>query len=327
MLEDVTLLGDVHLEKKFRTGVPLHRLGEREGLVWADFEASLHEARLRPYHVQVGDIFDQMCVSETAVLKTASLYRFYAERAPGTRFIIIRGNHDASRDITKKSSFDILAELLAPVPNITVFKESVGVIGDYGFLPWHPFKSSAQLAFDLVSLTKGKKLKAVFCHCDIGTFGGNDDNLIPTKILSQITDVVVTGHVHVPDTYSQDGVTVVVTGSMQPYTHNEDLTNVLYRTLTLQEFQDGLYKDDWKGLNLRILLKPGEILPMAPDCLSFIGKTVADSDPEELDDYEEEVGFNTFDMDAIFKQVMQEREVGPEVAEKINAKYSEIRYG
>lgn len=322
-LQNVTLLGDVHLDKKFRVGVPLHRLGEREELVWKQFEFSLANCHT-DIHCQVGDIFDRMCVSETAVLRAAGLYKYWAKANPSTKFILYRGNHDASRNSNLKSSFDVLAELLAGVPNIRVFKDTVGMVDNYGFLPWHPFKTADQLAFDLVSLCKGKKLDAVFCHCDVDHFGGSSDNLIPTTILSQITDTVVTGHIHIPDEFDRDGVHVIVTGSMQPYSHAEDLKQTLYKTLTLQEYEEE-FPEQWKYMNLRILLQPGEILPEAPDCLSFIGKAVGVID-DEPDDSEIEVSFDNFDMDALFHDVMREREVGQQVMEEIWKKYKEVRF-
>lgn len=330
MLTGVTWLGDVHLDKKFRTGVPLHRLGEREAMVWQQFEETLAKCE-DPLLVQVGDLFDQYSVSETAVLKAAGLYKFYATHNPHRKFVIYRGNHDASRDVSKKSSFDVFAELMEGTPNVFVFRDTVATLTvegrDYGFLPWHPFKTAEQLAFDLISETRGKKLEAVFCHCDVESFGGSGDNLIPTKILSQITDTVVTGHIHIPDAYRVDSVNVIITGSMQPYSHGEDLTGQLYKSLTLEEFNNS-DMELWKNMNVRILLQPGEVLPAAIDCLSFIGKTIsAISEEDEEDDSEFEVGFDSFNMDQLFSDALRERQVGNEVSQQIEKKYKELKIG
>lgn len=330
MLSGVTLLGDPHLGKKFITGVPLHRLGEREAFVWNQFENSLQMCQTL-LHVCVGDLFEAMHVSETTVLRAAGLYKYYAAKSPSTKFVVYRGNHDASRDTSKKSSFDVFAEILAGTANIFVFKDSVGTIEangkTYGFLPWSPFKTADILAFDLVAETRGKQVEAVFCHCDIDSFGGSNDNLIPTQILSQITGTVVTGHVHTPDEYDQGGVHVIVTGSMQPYSHGEDLKGLLYKSLTLEEFHS---KDpeEFEQLNLRILLQPGEVLPAAPNCLSFIGKAIPlILDDDEEDDSEQEVGFDAFNMEALFLEALGQREVGAKVAEKIQTKYRELKIG
>src|SRR5687768_4374292 len=91
----VTVLGDVHLDKKFRTGVPIHRLGEREEMVWKQFEESIANCSTAG-HCQVGDIFDQMCVSESTVLRAANIYKYYAKLNPHKKYVIYRGNHDAS---------------------------------------------------------------------------------------------------------------------------------------------------------------------------------------------------------------------------------------
>src|SRR5687768_12185768 len=106
-------------------------------MVWKSFEESLSSCKTT-YHVQVGDLFDQMHVPETVILRAANQYKYWARVKPSTKFVIIRGNHDASRDSSRKSSFDVFAELLAGVPNIKVMSETVEILGSYGFMPWHP---------------------------------------------------------------------------------------------------------------------------------------------------------------------------------------------
>ena len=45
----IELLGDAHLGKPFIHGVPLHRRGDREKMVWADFERSISDTSAVPH--------------------------------------------------------------------------------------------------------------------------------------------------------------------------------------------------------------------------------------------------------------------------------------
>src|SRR6056297_763167 len=125
----VTILGDPHLGRRFRTGVPLHRLGHREAMKWRDFETSLFHGN-DDLHVCIGDIFDKSNVPNAVVLKAAGLYRRAAEAMPSKTFVIIMGNHDGSRNADAASSFDVLTELLDEVDNITVVRNEAKVLWD-----------------------------------------------------------------------------------------------------------------------------------------------------------------------------------------------------
>ena len=55
---DFTLLGDPHLGRTFVHGVPLHRRGEREVMMWRNFAQSLSNVTT-PLHICLGDLFDR----------------------------------------------------------------------------------------------------------------------------------------------------------------------------------------------------------------------------------------------------------------------------
>ncbi len=312
---EIEFLGDVHLGKKFITGVPLHRKGDRERMVQDDFLNQLCNTKA-DMHVQVGDLFDTFAVEEAIVLFASSSYKHAAKRNPNTTYIIVRGNHDASRDTTKSSSFDVFAELMMGVDNVIVLND-VCQFNGYGFIPWHPFKSSTELAYEL---TKDyKDLKAVIGHWDVQSFGGDDFNLVPTNVLCHVTKTIYTGHIHLPSVFERDGVTVNVVGSMQPYSHAEDANGRWYTTLPVEQFltEDHALFEDY---NVRVLVKEPTDLPQI-DCLSLITKKVAEG--EEVLENDMDVAFDAFDMQSLFQDVLQG--VGKDVARKILDKYEELK--
>jgi DNA repair exonuclease SbcCD nuclease subunit len=311
-----TTLGDVHLGRKFVTGVPKHRLGEREQSVWTDFIESVLGC-ITPLHIQVGDLFDAFIVPPEVVLKAAEIYK----SAPkNITYIVYRGNHDASRDADKKSSFDLFCELMLDTPNVMVVKESPERLGEYGFIPWHPFRSAQEQAELLKTrLAPDEKLSAVFGHFDIESFGGSEFNVLPAASLGSYTGGVVTGHIHTPSTFQMGELEVVVTGSMQPYSHGEDKGETLYVTRTLEQVMADT--SAFKNLNLRIILPEGQDVPEDIDCLSLIVKKEnSSSNPEEI-----EVEFEDFNMGTLFSNCLREQGVIGGVAEKVLAKFAELK--
>lgn len=321
--EQLRTLGDVHLGKNFSTGVPMHRRGEREEMVWEQFENELMVPATKVM-VQPGDIFNEFAVPEAVVLRAASIVKRAAWKNPDTLYVFIRGNHDASRDRDKKSSFDVFQELMVSISNVLVLSEvSVYKAEDklYGFMPWHPFKSSTELAMDLL-LKTDEMFDAVFCHCEIKSYGGTDENLIPIPVLKHRTKLVSTGHIHQPQVFEQDGVEVVVTGSMQPYAHGEDLEDKWYKTLPLADvLLDPAAPECFKNVNLRVLVTEGEVVPQI-DCLSLTTKKVTAVEEGEV----ETVELEDFDMGALFRMTLASHRVGQSVSEKILNKFAEKQH-
>ena len=132
------------------------------------------------------------------------------------------------------------------------------------FVPYDPFN------YDHLEQFITNEVDTVFGHFDVVDFGGH--NVVPTKLFSKHgIGLVVNGHDHLARVEWRDDVEIVVTGSMQPYTHAEDRTGELYVTATLEELQNL----DVKNKNVRVLLKDGEALPEDLDCLSLTAKRVA----------------------------------------------------
>lgn len=294
--KDVTVLGDPHLGRKFKTGVPLHRVGEREEMVWADFEQSLMSVKTK-LHVNMGDLFDKFIVAPEVILRAAAIYRAAAAKAPKTEFVVLRGNHDVSRDSTRSSSFEIFAQLVSGLGNVHVVQETVAVFGNYGFVAYSPFNPTADLVAELPN-----DLKAVFGHWDLVDYGG--DNVIPTKLMAEKgIPLAISGHDHLARTEKRHGVDIIVTGSMQPYTHAEDNTGEWYLTTELPITEDVTNK------NVRVLLKEGETLPEDLDCLSLTAKRIESDEKIEVDTSD----FDTLDLRQLLARALDDNPVKEKV--------------
>jgi len=282
MLDNFKLMGDPHLSKRFKTGVSLDRVGEREASVWKDFRENLMSPGGVDFHVCMGDLFDKFVVPPEILLKAFSIYQEAASARRDVEFIVIRGNHDVSRDTSKKSSFDLFTLLVEEEPNITVINE-VKVIGQYGFVPYCPFSPVEDQVKQLPD-----SLEILFMHHDYADWGG--DHVIPTQLLKKKKILlVVDGHDHLARTEKRHGVTVKIVGSLQPFTHAEDGTGEFYKTVTLADLEDL----DTENLNIRVLLREGETLPADLDCLSLTAKRITDEDEKiEVDTSE----FETLDL-------------------------------
>jgi hypothetical protein len=115
-------------------------------------------------------------------------------------------------------------------------------------------------------------------------------------------------------------VTVVVVGSMQPYSHGEDPNNNIYVTVPLEIITQRLLKDPTEFHNkcVRVLLKKGEEIPANLDVLQLSFKYV-DQDEKE----ENEVQMEIFSFRELFMGCMTENEIPEETAEAVWSKYQE----
>ena len=312
------VLGDVHAGKRFINDVPLHRRGEREREVFSQLFDELNVDDEVTTHVQVGDLFDQFEVSNEDLMEVYNSYRMASKSRPRCDYYLIPGNHDLARDSNRVSTFQVLSEMLAPLKNVHVIFQPCALTtkdGVFGFMPWHPFKSARELAAELHEVT----VDAVFCHCDIA---GETPNLLPTELLSHITSKVYTGHVHTPQTYVSHGVEVIVTGSMQPYSHAEDPKGERYITVDVAKFNDLImnFADTIKNKYVRLRLPAGVEPPnFVPNCLGF--KIIREQAEEEEQEVRIEMKIEDFNTRNLFAQCMDEKGVSPEVKELMLEKF------
>lgn len=310
----VNLIGDPHLGREFKEGVPLHRLGEREEMVWASFK----EALSVPCDVSVcmGDLFDKFVVPPEIVLRAAELYR--KQGGTGREFVILRGNHDASRDVDRRSSYDLFSEILRGTPGVMVVKDEPMLL-DYpratnlAFFPWHPFINAAEMVDKLEG-----DFVAAFGHWDRVAFGDHRDNLIPLDQLAGRCKLVFSGHDHNPCRYDDRGVEVVYTGSLQPYSHGEDPDGDRYVTVYGADALDKL-GDAAASKCIRLRLERGSDVPPRPDCLQFQIDWI---DPEEAP--KAELDLESFSVSKILSDQLKERKVGEVVHDQVMGQYEEI---
>lgn len=264
-----TILGDPHLGRRFITGVPLHRRGEREMKQRLQFEDSLYSGT--GDHICLGDLFDSFTVPNSVVLSTAFAYIQAATSQRKRRFFIIEGNHDVSRDTGKTSSFDVFKALVSHIENIVVVSEAAVVDQGRAFFPYHPFKTAKEIVEEVAHLD----YDVAYGHWDVVDFGGS--NVVPVEALR--CDWIVTGHDHVRRSLTRGGSTIRVWGSMQPYSHAEDPDDQMYVTLDLEELDEL----DLTDMNVRLRLRPGEEPPTDLDCLSLTFLRVAEDAAEVVD--------------------------------------------
>ena len=305
------LIGDPHLGRVFKTGVPTHRLGDRERLVEEQFYAEISDRTSVPVII-MGDLFDKYSVPESLVLWAADKLN---EAAEWKKIYVLRGNHDLSRDEEKRGSFDVLEKLC---PKMVFVKGVWEIQLENGYLAlfgYDAFKSATELANQL---TVNCNYLAAFGHYDL-TSHGSDFNLVPTEVFAALKiPTVYTGHIHRAQTIERHGVTVHAVGSMQPYAHGEQAEgDLLYQTLTLDEF-NARNPEDFLDVNLRILLKGDEVFDTQLDCLSLVFKHIADAEAEPL-----EVAYDSFDSDNILTECLDG--VSANLADWIRTRLGELK--
>ncbi|WP_081081050.1 metallophosphoesterase [Burkholderia territorii] len=321
----VGFLGDPHLGRAFLTGVPLDRRGERERTQMNEFVESLFADV--DVNICLGDIFDTFVVPPEIVLAVASSYREAARARPNTWFVLTRGNHDASRDADKRSSFDLLYQLLEGIENIVVAKDDVQIVEHgmfrLGVVPWHPFINSKDMARKLVD-DGYKEFDLVVGHWDRVTFEDNPHNAVPLFELRPLTKLVVSGHDHRPYDEVLNGVRVVFPGSMQPYAHGENDEDGRYVTLTLEELRAVVAATpaQFHDVAVRVLLKPGEQIDFPVDAWALTTKPIADNGEEYVDIT---MQTESFDMLDILSRCLTKHNVTAETSNEVLTMYQERR--
>lgn len=326
-IEHCHILGDPHLGRRFTTGVPVHRLGHREAMVKEEFQQNVIGIKPgKKFHVCMGDLFDKYTVNNIHVDFAFETYRDAARRNPEVLFIVIQGNHDASKDRTKISSFEIFAKLCRGIKNIKVLTEHPEFITHEGlnflFVPWVPFKTSSELLeleFPLLNKAKNSPF-AAFGHWDIKTHGEDIcENIIPYEHFTpECCDGVVTGHYHKPERTIKNKIELFVSGSMQPYAHGEEAENEMnpiYITQDKDTVENNLLVDDnyYKDNVLRILLEP-EHTPLSDiNCLALTHKKIAQIDVENGVD----VGVDDFNLNELFTAIMSEKGVSSSLTKEL----------
>lgn len=321
----IGLIGDPHLGRKFETGVPLDRRGEREESQWEQLEAELNTEGL-DVAIIVGDVFDQFAVPNAVVMRFFKLVMDAYDNNPDLYIVVIRGNHDASRDVDKVSSYAILARMIESgdrliitedAPEILEFHDSVLRIG---LLPWHPFINSREMA---EFLTKdGYEFDMVVGHWDRVTFDDEPHNCIPLAELRPYCKFLVSGHDHNACEYEMGDVKILYTGSMQPYSHGEDQDGERYITMSLEEVRAKVAEDPtfFHDKALRVALKSGEKVDFPIDAWAITTKLIQNNGEDFVDISIQTESFDTID---VIVRCLTKNEVSQTITDRVVAMYKE----
>lgn len=296
------LIGDPHIGRIFKTGVPLARLGERETLVENDLASQLLTLDNIPTII-MGDLFDKYHIPDNLTLWLSDVLN---ESSKYKKVYILRGNHCVSKDVDLRGSFDVLERLCPDV----VFVNTTYLItlpkhqGTLVLFGYDAFKSAKELA---ESIPDGLNYLAAYGHWDITAHGEDTHNLIPIETLKEkgIT-AVYTGHIHKHQKLQMSGINVTVVGSMQPYAHGEEAADdPLYQTFYADEAKGMLEENPsvFHMTNLRVLLQADDVWGVDHvDCLSLVFKRIeGDRAVEDIT-----VGYDDFSSEAIFNKNLTE---------------------
>lgn len=284
----VLYIGDTHIGKRFRTGVPLNRLGEREELIYEKFNVLLNESDPDiQMVVHLGDLFDRPTVSYDDLYKTYSLINAAAKNNPERTYIFIQGNHDLSRNIEMTTAIEVLRELLLPVKNVEFVLNFPVNIGNYLFVP---YSFNQEFLSRHNDWTTGEGI----------TLCGHFDEPFPHDIFNDYGKVI-TGHIHTP----RQEFNINVVGSIIPMTFGEDPEGKLYRTLSLSDLEVALKEEGGENYCYRVILKEGEVLPEGVNCRQLI--SIKDDEQEILNtNLEEEWKDINLDIDYLMREALED---------------------
>lgn len=282
LLENETcmLVGDIHLGRSFKTGVPLDRRGEIEETFKRAFVESLEACEGKKLYVQLGDLFDNFRVPYDLLLWTYNTIMMNVRL--DCQYYFIAGNHDLSRNPEDVSAIQVLALMLESFPNIHfVLKDVVNLPAfDFSLVPWSYSKPLEEL------------LKCCTTNRILGHF---EEPLNPAVSTSDLN--FISGHIHLPH---QNG-NVNFVGSILPIAFGEnDWNDEGMITVTLDELE-GMKQEDLSQRRIRVILKEGEILPADINCLQLIAKKeTSDEEGVQL-----EVNLEEFNFEELFKQCLE----------------------
>lgn len=285
-------IGDPHLGRRFITNVPLSARGVKEEQLRQAYISNLNTDA--DIIVMMGDLFDKFDVPNDVILFAFRELERAAHQNFKTTYIFNKGNHDESRDISKKSSYQLFFELVekAELSNVLIVNEECVIYQEIGVVPWHPFQSPKEMVNELWELQSELDvgIQYILTHNDVSDYGSDADatNMMDFEGLAEFKDaVVLNGHVHQPTTKMYGDLKVVNVGSMLPLAFNEDLTGAFYVTLSLKEFED-MDKSLLKDKSVRVVLRPDEEAPDQIECLQFKVKRVNEEGEDDVGQVEAE---------------------------------------
>lgn len=272
----ISCIGDPHLGRVFKTGVPSDRLGEREESLFADFTKLMNPTDpLIKTVVIMGDLFDRFIVSPTTLLQAFDIITNAVYSNPSVSYVLLPGNHDLSKDATKKSSYEVLSHLPNPDPerfHVILNRPHVEMIDRKFALVFDNYAPFAEertpFSFYKHRILADTKHIIAFGHYD--SLDILESGYTPDSELLASASLIVSGHEHTYREYfyPNSKTPILYTGSMQPYTHAEDPDKNIYITVDendLHKYPEGFFKNKC----LRIYCEASFVLPTPIDCLAL----------------------------------------------------------
>lgn len=261
VINDITIqiIGDPHLGKSFKQGVPKDLLGFREQLSLNVFRELLNKPV--NYIIIVGDLFDKFQVDSSVFYSVLSIIEESALSNPNTSYIYLNGNHDLSKEVDKISSFQLLAKYVSihqNISNVSIILdkqespllklEKDGIV--LGLFHYNPFVSidDEYNDTDLFIEENDYPYRIAFGHWETIDFNSDVfiNRQVPKKVLKYF-NYVITGHEHKPKLTITDNVPILTVGSMIPYAFGEQLDveeNVNYVTTTIDCINSNLQNNE-----------------------------------------------------------------------------------
>ena len=280
IVDRVLFIGDPHIGRRFTTGVPSHRIGDREEFLFSTFKRLLNPTDpLITKIVIVGDLFDKFIVNPTYVYDTYEVFKQVSDKID---VYLIPGNHDLSKDVTKKSSFQLLTITVSGLDNIHVIEKNESHTIEYDGWDLH-FYFDCYNPFEDCNVEPGllARLKSTGPLISVGHWDSLsilDKGYIPTQDLLNLSDVVVSGHEHTYREYEypfdKQKNKVLFTGSMQPYSHAEDPDSEIYMTIKEADLVKYDAAKSFQYKCLRIECSPLFVLTESIDCFALTHKVI-----------------------------------------------------
>ena len=289
----IGIIGDVHIGKTFRNGVPKDRLGERELMVLTQLEDLLN--RETDVTVLVGDLFDKVRVSNKNLDTLIDIFEKACVGNPATKFYVLNGNHDMPKESDRISSFQLFEKYFNKYNSIDNLKiiskhsEDNFLFLDDVALYFSHYNAFQSLDEELTSIDicGDFKYRIAFGHWETIDFGSDNfiDRHVP-KILLDTFNVIITGHEHKPKlTILEEDIPVITIGSMQPYAFGEELNSekTFYVSTDIETVSKNLKTDInyYHNSYVRLLLDSSEDIPEHFNCLGRSHKKIKDEKSEK----------------------------------------------
>lgn len=292
MNKDTILLGDVHLGRTFKNGVPLDRRGEIEELFFKTFEEKLNTQNCTCL-IQLGDLFDSPVVSFDVLMRAKRII----ENVKDKELYFIAGNHDLHRNPKNVPAIRVLAALLSNQSNVHFVIDQPVRLDEMLLVPW----------------SYEKDFSEQFKESGVRTLLGHFEEPLKPEIMAFNGDVY-SGHIHKAHKVAH----VNFVGSILPIAFGEENDNTVMETVDLRTLSE-MSEDDLRNKRIRVVLKEGESLPTDVNCLQLIGKKENKSETE--DGVQLDVALEDFDFAKLFKECLAKSGKG----EELWAKYLTLR--